>query len=464
MIVQDRNKSLWLAALLACGLVGCGDGEEVESQPAPPEAELPAGADEAGVEDGAPTGATDTPDAATDAATDAPDTASDETQTPPGVAVLGDPKLTAGIPGDGDLTGDAIKAWIGDPVNHEVLEVKLPLGLDAGAVPEGVLEANPITRAKIELGRQLYFDTRLSADNTISCATCHDPEAGFAAHTQFGVGIGGQMGGRNSPVAYNRILSKAQFWDGRADSLEAQAVGPIQAGIEMGNTHEKAVATLKGIEGYVLQFESVFGKDEGVTIDNVGKAIATFERVIASGPSPFDYHERLKPFAKLTKEDFDEDEELKADFDARTADAKANPMSESAVRGYDLFFSERVNCAACHVGANLTDEKYHNLGVGMSAEKPDVGRFEVTKDEKDTGAFKTPTIRNVALSAPYMHDGGLKTLAEVVEHYSKGGTPNKHLSDKMKKLDLKDQEKADLVAFMEACTGEFPKVETGRLP
>ncbi|MAG92571.1 MAG: cytochrome-c peroxidase [Planctomycetaceae bacterium] len=464
MIVQDRNTSLWLAALLACGLVGCGGGEEVASQPAPPEADLPAGADELPIGDAFPT---DTPDA-TDASDDAPETKSDDAQAPPGTAVLGDPKLTAGIPGEGELTVDAIKAWIGDPVNHEVLEVKLPLGLDAGAVPAGVLEANPITRAKIELGRQLYFDTRLSADNTISCATCHDPEAGFAAHTQFGVGIDGQMGGRNSPVAYNRILSKAQFWDGRADSLEAQAVGPIQAGIEMGNTHEQAVATLKGIEGYVLQFESVFGKEEGVTIDNVGKAIATFERVIASGPSPFDYHEQLKPFADLSEEDLKEeladDADLKAKYDTLAAGAKANPMSESAVRGRDLFFGERVNCAACHVGANLTDEKYHNLGVGMDAEKPDVGRFAVTKDEKETGAFKTPTIRNVALSAPYMHDGGLKTLAEVVEHYSKGGTPNKHLSDKTKKLDLKDQEKADLVAFMEACTGDFPKVETGRLP
>jgi cytochrome c peroxidase len=158
------------------------------------------------------------------------------------------------------------------------------------------------------------------------------------------------------------------------------------------------------------------------------------------------------------------DEELKAEYETAKKNAEAHPMSESAVRGQTLFFSERVNCAACHVGANLADEKYHNLGVGMDAKEPDVGRYAVTGEEADWGAFKTPTIRNVALSPPYMHDGSQKTLMEVVEHYNKGGIPNKNLSDKIKKLDLKQQEKEDLVAFMEACTGAFPKIETARLP
>jgi len=377
--------------------------------------------------------------------------------------VLGSPELTAGIPGDGPLTVAQVEAWLADPKNHEILSVELPLGLSLGVIPADVLAANPMTRAKIELGRQLYFDTRLSSKNTVSCASCHHPDHGYAKETQFGVGVDGQMGGRNSPVSYNRILSRAQFWDGRAPSLEAQAVGPIANPIEMGNTHEKAVASLAAIPGYKLQFDKIFG-DGGTTIDNVGKAIAAFERAIVTGPSPYDYFERVVPFLKLSEEDFADDAELKAEYEAKLAASKAHPMSDSAIRGKDLFFSERINCAHCHVGANFADELYHNLGIGMDKAEPDLGRFNVTKDEKDKGSFKTPTTRNVALTPPYMHDGSLKTLLEVVEHYNKGGTPNPTLSPKVKKLDLTEQEKLDLVAFMEACTGAFPVVNQGRLP
>jgi cytochrome c peroxidase len=316
-----------------------------------------------------------------------------------------------------------------------------------------------LTRAKVELGRQLYFDPRLSADGTISCASCHHPDEGWGRHTQFGVGIRDQEGGRNSPISYNRILSGPQFWDGRAATLEEQAVGPIANPIEMGNTHETAVKTIKKIPGYQMQFKKIF--KDGVNIDNVGKAIAAFERAVVTGPTPFDYQEQLKPFLKLDKEDL---EDFKEEYEAALAMTKKHPMSDSAKRGMKLFFSEEVNCAACHLGPNLADEKYHNLGVGMDADKPDLGRYEVTKQEKDKGAFKTPTIRNVEQSAPYMHDGSLETLEEVVEHYNKGGTPNPWLSDKVKKLNLSAQDKKDLVAFMKACTGPFPKVESGRLP
>ena len=141
-----------------------------------------------------------------------------------------------------------------------------------------------------------------------------------------------------------------------------------------------------------------------------------------------------------------------------------DPMSESAVRGLKLFFSKEIGCSNCHVGANLADELYHNLGVGMSAKEPDLGRYEVTKVEKDKGAFKTPTIRNVALSAPYMHDGSQATLEEVVEHYVKGGNKNPWLSDKIVPLKATTQDKIDLVEFMRACTGPFPHVISGRLP
>jgi cytochrome c peroxidase len=380
---------------------------------------------------------------------------------------LGKELQGAEIPGIGPLTNEQIKSWLAMPENHAVLTVKLPLGLNLGESQMKGLEKNPLTRAKIELGRQLYFDTRLSSDNTVSCASCHHPQEGFSRHTPTGIGVGNQKGGRNSPVSYNRILSDAQFWDGRANSLEAQAVGPIQNPIEMANTHEGAVAALKKIDGYVMQFEKVF-PDSGVTIDNVGKAIAAFERTLVTQPSPYDYNESYKRFATLEKEDLEDlktdSPEVYAEYEQLKIAVEANPMSESALRGQDLFFSKRVGCTACHVGANFADEQYHNLGVGMLAKEPDLGRFTETKVEKDKGAFKTPTTRNVALSAPYMHDGSMATLEEVVEHYNKGGIKNPWLSDKIVPLNLKPQESVDLVEFMRACTGAFPNVSSARLP
>ncbi len=371
-----------------------------------------------------------------------------------------DPTLTAGIPGEDPLTDAQIKTWLDQPENHQVIKPILPLGLDKGAGQEKGLQENPLTRAKIELGRQLYFDTRLSKDNTVSCASCHHPDNGYAKDTQFGVGIDKQEGGRNSPTAYNRILSDLQFWDGRAATLEEQAKGPIQNPIEMGNSHEVCVQTIKDIPGYRMQLEKIFGD---TSIDSIAKAIASFERAVVTGPSPFDYNEVLTAFKGEDEADIKENPAAWAKYSEAKAALAKNPMSESAIRGRELFFN-KANCTACHVGPNLTDEKYHNLGVGMMADKPDIGRAEISKDSKDTGAFKTPTIRNVALTGPYMHDGSQKTLAEVVEWYAKGGHPNEHLSDKVKKLELTEQDKADLVEFMKACTGDFPKVVTGRLP
>lgn len=382
---------------------------------------------------------------------------------------LGQDDLLGGIPGDGPLTTQQINDWLADANNHVSLEVSLPKGLDVGKANIYIPEDNPMTRAKIELGRQLYFDVRLSSDATISCASCHAPDQGFAAHTQFGVGVRGQEGNRNSPVSYNRIVSKAQFWDGRAESLEAQAVGPIANPIEMANTHPAAVATVRGIAGYTLQFEKIF--DDGVTIDNIGKAIATFERAIVTGPTPFDYWNPLQKFKEvfaLDLEDMDalreEDPDLAKKYDLMVAATAKHPMSESAQRGMSLFF-KKANCATCHAGANFSDEQYHNLGVAMDVSDPDLGRFTVTKDEKDKGAFKTPTLRNVALSAPYMHDGSQATLEEVMKWYNKGGHANAWLSDKVKALNLTDQEQADVVAFMkEGLSGTFPKIATDRLP
>jgi cytochrome c peroxidase len=379
------------------------------------------------------------------------------------VVLLGSPDLTAGIPGEGLVTIEELKAWLDDPRNHVPLEPVLPLGLREGASQIKGLDANPLTRAKIELGRQLYFDPRLSAEGAgVSCASCHHPDEGFGKHTQFGVGINKLEGGRNSPVSYNRILSDKQFWDGRAETLEAQAVGPIANPIEMGNTHDACIQCLQGIEGYRLQFEKIFGK---FGIDQVAQAIAAFERSIVTGPSPYDYQKQLDAFANVDLEALKEDDpDAYKSYEEALAGAQAHPMSESAKRGQALYFSDKTNCSACHVGPNLTDEQYYNIGVGMDKENPDLGRYEITKVEKDKGAFKTPTIRNVSTSAPYMHDGSQKTLAEVVEWYAKGGHPNPWLSDRIKKLNLTDQDKADLVAFMEACSGDFPPVNRERLP
>jgi cytochrome c peroxidase len=444
MISSRKHFVLPLLALLA----GCSSGEVPQSPgalqavaPTPPAASAPV-----------PPAKAKAPDPSTGAR-----------------VLLGSPELTAGIPGDGSLALDEIKAWLAADANHQPLEVELPVGLAAGAAGIRIPEDNPLTRAKIELGRQLYFDPRLSADGSVSCADCHHPDDGYARATQFGVGIGGQTGGRNSPVSYNRILSGAQFWDGRAASLEEQAIGPIANPIEMGNTHDACVSTIGGIEGYQLQFATIFG--DGVTIENVGKAIASFERVLVTGPSPYDYYEPLRVLEERFAQDLEDLETLKEEdpdlydlYVAARRSSEEHPMSESARRGRTLFFSERGGCTACHAGANFTDEQYHNLGIGMDQPEPDLGRFVVTGNEKDRGAFKTPTTRNVVFTAPYMHDGSLKTLEEVVEWYDKGGHPNPHLSDKVKKLNLTAQEKQDLVEFMKACTGEFPIVETGRLP
>ena len=377
-------------------------------------------------------------------------------------------ELTAGIPGDGSLTTAQIQSWIDDPVNHAPVSFELPLGLNKGIGQVHIPEDNLLTKAKIELGRQLYFDTRMSGDGTIACASCHHPDFGYARRDQFGVGIKGQTGNRNSPVSYNRLFSRAQFWDGRADSLETQAKGPIQSPIEHGSNHDDAVRAIAVVEGYQIQFEKIFGSGS-VNIDNIARAIASFERVIVTGASSFDYYDQLKPFLDgFDEEDLaelkEEEPETYAKYEVAKAGAEKHPMSDSAIRGHALFFSEKVGCTACHVGANFTDEKYHNLGIGMDQEEPDLGRFAETNDDKDRGAFKTPTIRNVALSAPYMHDGSQKTLEEVVEWYAKGGHPNSYLSDKIKKVDLTAEDKQDLVAFMHALTGDFPYVEQQRIP
>jgi cytochrome c peroxidase len=288
----------------------------------------------------------------------------------------------------------------------------------------------PPTPESVRLGRWLFFDPRLSADGTISCATCHRPENAFSEPTPVSTGIGGQKGARKAPPVINLAwtIFPNFFWDGRAASLEEQAAGPLINPIEMGfETHDDVVATVGAIEGYGPYFEEVFGDPE-VTIDRITRAIADYERTRMSGNSPWDRW--------------------------RAGDESA--VSDQVKLGHDVFF-DKAFCNQCHLGQNFTDDQFHNLGVGWNAESgefADIGRYEISGVEADMGAFKTPGLRDVTKHAPYMHDGSQATLREVVEHYDKGGNANPQLSPKITSLGLTDEEIDALVAFMEALDGE----------
>ncbi|MCK9409867.1 MAG: cytochrome c peroxidase [Bacteriovoracaceae bacterium] len=297
----------------------------------------------------------------------------------------------------------------------------LPLGLDSTA--QYIPADNPMTAAKIELGRKLFFDARLSLDGTVSCATCHNPSLGFSDGRARAMGIYGQEFKRSAPTLINRLFSKDQFWDGRVKSLEEQAPQPIQNELEMRNTPENVERTLKASGEYQEDFQQVFGTD--VSMDGIAKAIAAFERTLVSGNSPYD--------------------KFKA--------GETTALTESARRGLTLFESDRVNCVKCHTGFNFTDEKFHNNGTGQDQPQPDLGRFEQTKNDSDRGVFKTPTLRDMSRTAPYMHDGSLRTLMDVINFYNKGGIPNQHLSKHMRPLNLTEEQRTDLVAFLRALSG-----------
>lgn len=317
-------------------------------------------------------------------------------------------------------------------------EFSVPRGLGRLVIPED----NAVTRAKVELGKQLYFDPRLSRDNTVSCATCHDPKNGWSNGERFATGVRGQVGGRNAPTIINAAFQRFQFWDGRADYLEGQALGPIQNPIEMDLTLPELVEKLNKIEGYRRQFKEVFGQE--VTAEGVAKAIAAFERTVLSGNAPYDRY-------------------LAGDESA---------LSPAAKRGMEIFFNRdpqnKAHCASCHHGPsnNFTDGAFHNIGIGMELDEPDIGRMAISKLEGDRGSFKTPTLREIAHTAPYMHDGRFQTLEEVVEYYDKGGFPNPQLDEEIFPLKLSAQAKRDLIAFLKEglSSPDYPLVEPPQLP
>jgi cytochrome c peroxidase len=334
-----------------------------------------------------------------------------------------------------------------------------PLGIDPVAWASVYIPAgNELTADRIALGRKLYFDTRLSKDGTLACATCHDVSRGFTDHRSVSEGIGDHLGKRSAPTTMNAALMQSQFWDGRAPSLEEQAKLPILNPIEMGHPDAaSAMAAVNTDPAYVGLFQKAYGR--APNYDDLGRAIASFERTLIFLDAPFD----------------------------RFAAGDSRAISAAAQRGMDLF-NGKARCVSCHMinSSNPlgTDNLFHNIGVsartqnfealaaqalGVLKENSDtgaldklaietdmseLGRFLVTKKRGDVGAFKTEQLRNVGLTAPYMHDGSLKTLWDVMDHYNKGGETNAYLDGGIEPLNLSESEINDVVAFLFALTDE----------
>jgi len=311
------------------------------------------------------------------------------------------------------------------------IEIKPPLGLPPVPIPAD----NPPTVDSIALGRMLFYDKRLSRDDSIACASCHKPELDFSDRVPVALGVAGKVGVRNAPTIENAAYLPLQFWDGRASSLELQAAGPIANPIEMDQPHDVSVAKLAKVPEYKEMFRRAFGTSD-VTLERVEKAIASFERTVLVGNSAFDRYQYGGDKTAFTPEQ---------------------------VRGLEVFKDpHRGNCAACHsIGpksALFTDGQFHNTGEGVSEDGiiTDAGRFHETKVVSDTGAFMTPTLRNIANTAPYMHDGKLKTLQDVVDFYAGEGNSNPFLDHEMKSIVLTGQDRRDLVEFMKSLSGSLP--------
>jgi cytochrome c peroxidase len=282
--------------------------------------------------------------------------------------------------------------------------LKAPLGLD---IYMPVPEANPLTREKVARGRSLFFDKRLSRDGTLACATCHDPKRAFSDGRPVALGINASQGARNAPALINRGYGRLFFWDGRAQSLERQALQPIVSPLELGLT----VAELE--------------RRTGMGAREVAGALASYVRTIRSGDSRFD----------------------------RYAAGQLNALTPLEKAGLGVFRG-RGGCTSCHVGPNFTDEQFHNTGVAWrDGRLLDQGRFGVSGADRDQGAFKTPTLREVARTAPYMHDGSLATLEDVINFYSDGGRANPYLDLDIRPLDFTAEEKRALGAFLRSLTG-----------
>lgn len=316
--------------------------------------------------------------------------------------------------------------------DHSVFQI--PLGLMRPYIPY----ANTLTPQKVKLGELLFSDKSLSSDGRVSCATCHDPARAFTDNRQFSTAIDERLTKRNTPTILNAAFFDLLNWDGKALSLELQAQGALLNPEELGMTKEHIIAVLSSSQVYKDLFKEVFGE---ISLGSVVMAIAAYERTLLSGDSPFDR------FMYAGDE---------------------NAISASAKRGLEIFL-HKGQCLVCHDirhesihlfggrTALFTDNRFHNLGVGMDKPSPDLGRFEVTRNPDDIGKFKTSTLRNITLTAPYMHDGSLATLEEVIDFYDRGGIQNSNLDPGIKPLNLSQYEKADLVEFLKSLTTSKPE-------
>ena len=299
----------------------------------------------------------------------------------------------------------------------------IPLGLDL-YMP--VPEDNPFTADKVALGKRLFFDPILSRDRSLACVSCHDPNRAFTDGHAVAIGVFGRQGTRSAPTLVNRGYGASFFWDGRMPTLEQQVLQPIQDPKEMDLTLDEALVRLKGHPDYPGLFRAAFGAE--VSVEGLSRALASYLRTILTGDAPVDRY-------------------LNGDREA---------LSVQAIQGLGIFRG-KGNCSACHVGPTFTDERFHNTGVAWrDGQLADPGRFTITGKSEEQGAFKTPTLRQIADTAPYMHDGTLASLAEVIEFYDGGGNSNPHIDPEIRPLHLSDDEKKALAAFLlEALTGNL---------
>jgi|TARA_B110000211_G_scaffold93926_1_gene109541 cytochrome c peroxidase len=289
---------------------------------------------------------------------------------------------------------------------------------------------NPYQAEKAALGKMLFFDPRLSINENISCATCHNPSFGWEQALPLAVGAQNTALGRHNPTILNLAWGDKFFWDGRAATLEEQALGPIQSDVEMNMPLDVLIERVSGIEGYRPYFNSIFS--EGITAETIAKAIATFERTVVSGPSPFD----------------------------RWIEGDESALSDSAKRGFELF-NGKAKCSTCHTGWNFTDNKFHDIGLPTL----DEGRFVIDpSSELNRHAFKTPGLRNITHRAPYMHNGSLANLDAVLVHYLSGGLPRPSRSPEIGFLPLMNDDLTDLKAFLHTLQGEDQPMSLPALP
>ena len=300
------------------------------------------------------------------------------------------------------------------------MRLQIPLGLDTYM---SIPEENPLTRRKVALGRRLFSDRLLSRDRSLSCASCHDPRRAFTDGRPVSRGVAGRKGTRNAPTLINRGYGATHFWDGRARSLEEQVVQPIQNPKELDLTLAEVVIRLRDRRSYRRRFQMAFGRQ--VEAQDLALALASYVRTILSGRSRYD----------------------------RYLSGERKALSVQARKGLQIFRG-KGNCTACHLGPSLTDEQFHNTGVAWHEDRfLDAGRFEVTDKPQHLGAFKTPTLREIDRTAPYMHDGSLRSLEEVIEFYDRGANPNPTLDPEIRPLNLTLDEKAALLAFLRAQRG-----------